>query len=305
MLRTAVIALFPLLLVSQVPQTGSGNSTENKIIGRVGDVTYRESDFLDYLPVVVQAEHLPQIMSSPELLAQMQQRFMESMLLVQQAKVEGIDKTPDFLTKHNGVTYTLMIQELVNAKTPELMRLSTPTEEQLRAFYDENRQSFKSPDTATARHILVRVRTDENDTDALSAEDALVKIARAREELANGKSWDEVAKDYSDDPGSNANGGLYENFNPAQMVQPFADAVRSQEIGKIGIPVKTQFGYHLIQVESRRLDTLQTFDEARTSVQNQLTEKMRNDVWTNWINSLKASLGFAEGDASTTAASSN
>ena len=304
MLRIALLSFFTLALAAQGAQTGarpqaaSERQAENKIIGRIGNNIYRESDFFDYLPIVVEASQLEQVRNSPELQKQFQKSFLESMLLASKAKKEGIDKSPAFITKLAGITNALMMQEFVNSVAPELQRLSTPTEEQLKAYYEANKNNFKAQDTASARHILVSVRNNESETDKPADEGAKARVAKVQEELARGKSWQELAKEYSDDPGSKDNGGLYENFNPAQMVPEFAEAVRTQEIGKVGEPVKTQFGYHVILVENRKLDQMQTYDEAKASIQRTLFETMRNNTWGGFINSLKAELGYAEGEES-------
>jgi parvulin-like peptidyl-prolyl isomerase len=218
--------------------------------------------------------------------------------LASKAKKEGLDQSQDYKAKLAILGNNLVIQEFINMSAPELEKLATPTEEQIKAYYEGSKNTFKVPDTASARHVLVSVRGNENETDKLTDDAAKTKIAKVLAELAKGRSWNDVAKEHSDDPGSQDNGGLYENFNPAQMVPEFAEAVRTQEIGKIGQPVRTQFGYHIILVESRKLDMLQTFDEAKANVQRQLTERMRAEVWANWINSIKTEVGFAEGGGS-------
>jgi parvulin-like peptidyl-prolyl isomerase len=182
------------------------------------------------------------------------------------------------------------------SKFPELQKTPTPTEDQIKAYYEENKNKFKGKDSATARHILVAVRKNEKETDKLTDEEARIKIAKAKAELTGGKSWEEVAKEYSDDPGSKENGGKYENFNPAQMVPEFAEAVRNQELGVIGEPIKTQYGYHIILVESRKIGQIQTFNEARGAAQKELADKMRNDAWKNFIDSLKTELGYADAE---------
>jgi parvulin-like peptidyl-prolyl isomerase len=294
MLRTTFFSLFALALAAQAQQAEAQKG--NKVIGRVGNVVYRESDFLNYLPMVYQPAQLEQLMNSPEMQKEAQKSFLEAMVLVNKAKKEGVDQLPDYRTKLTVLGNNLMIQEFINKNVPELEKLSTPTEDQLRAYYEEHKTSFKAPDTASARHVLVAVRSNENETNKLTDDDAKAKVAKILVELANGRGWQEVAKDYSDDPGSKDNGGLYENFNPAQMVTEFAEAVRTQEIGKIGPPVRTKFGYHIILVENRKLDALQTFDEARPNVQKQLIDKMRAETWAKWINSIKTEMGYAEGE---------
>jgi len=306
MLRIAFFSL-PLILAAQTPQVAPAGSAaksqaetekpkEDKILGRVGRNLYRESDFLDFLPMLVQPAQLEQVKNNAAMHKQYQKSFLESMLILNKALKDGVDKSPDYNAKLARLTKTLLMQELV-AKYPDLQKTPTPTEEQVKAYYEENKNKFKARDTATARHILVAVRNNESETDKLTAEDAKAKIEKVKAELIRGKSWEDAAKEFSDDPGSKGNGGRYENFNPAQMVPEFAEAVRTQEIGKIGEPIKTQFGYHIILVESRKIGEIQSFSEARVAAQRELAEKMRNDAWISFIDSLKTELGFADADS--------
>ncbi|MDR0498765.1 MAG: peptidylprolyl isomerase [Holophagales bacterium] len=309
MLRIAFFSLFSLVLAAQAPQvdpqgnakkqTESEKPIEDKVIGRIGNNIYRESDFLDFLPLQVQQQPalLEQVKRMPAMKKQYEKSFLETMLLANKAKKDGLDKTSEFNNRLTLITKAMMAQEAVG-KFSESQKPPVPTEEQVKGYYEENKNNFKAKDTASARHILVAVRKNEKETDKLTDEEAQVKIAKAKAELVGGKKWEVVAKNYSDDPGSKENGGLYENFNPVQMVKEFADAVRTQEIGKIGDPVKTQFGYHIILVENRNIDQIQTFDEAQETAQKELTDKMRNDIWRSFIDSLKTELGYADDEAS-------
>jgi len=299
---SSLLVLAATVLMAQNPQTAQAASapTENKVIGRVGNVIYRESDFYQYLPLIYQEAQLEQVMRSPELQIEAQKSFLEAMVLVNHAKKEGIDKSPEFQSKLAGVISSLMIHEYINKNTPMLQRLSTPTEEQLLAHYEENKSSFMGQDTASARHILVAVRSNDSETDKPTDEEAKAKVLQIKEELAGGKDWQEAAKEYSNDPGSSDNGGLYENFDPARMVPEFAEAVRTQEIGQIGEPIRTSFGYHIILVENRKPREVRPFDEVKASIMQQLAGKMQHETWARWINSLKAELGYAEGEDAAT-----
>jgi len=89
--------------------------------------------------------------------------------------------------------------------------------------------------TATARHILV-------DNEALCQE--------LKTEIENGADFGEVAKQHSSCP-SSRNGGDLGEFGPGMMVKEFDEVVFSAELNQVQGPVKTQFGYHLLEVTSR------------------------------------------------------
>ena len=89
--------------------------------------------------------------------------------------------------------------------------------------------------TATARHILVKT---EEECESL------------KNEIENGAEFTELAKEHSQCPSGKTGGDLGE-FRPGEMVKEFDDVVFSETVGDVYGPVKTQFGYHLIQIISR------------------------------------------------------
>ena len=88
---------------------------------------------------------------------------------------------------------------------------------------------------ATARHILVK--TEE-------------QCEQLKQEIAGGKDFAEAAKEHSSCP-SGRNGGDLGSFGPGQMVKEFDEVVFSADLNTVQGPVKTQFGYHLLEVTSR------------------------------------------------------
>jgi len=88
---------------------------------------------------------------------------------------------------------------------------------------------------ASARHILVPT---QEDCEAL------------KQEIEGGADFAEVAKEHSQCPSSQQGGALGE-FGPGQMVKEFDEVVFKEEVGKVHGPIKTQFGYHLVEITSR------------------------------------------------------
>lgn len=113
----------------------------------------------------------------------------------------------------------------------------------------------------TVRHILIG--TNPLDTGGIQRTDAeaLERANKVRQLLVDGGDWAALAKEYSEDPGSSGNGGLYENQQSKGWVVEFKDAANTQPVGEIGQPVKTDYGYHVIQVEKR---TEKSFDQLTT-----------------------------------------
>ncbi len=89
---------------------------------------------------------------------------------------------------------------------------------------------------ATARHILV---------------DTQEKCEGIKRQIEEGTDFAEMAKEHSQCPSGQRNGGDLGSFSPGQMVAEFDNVVFSQEMGMVHGPVQTQFGYHLIEITSR------------------------------------------------------
>ncbi len=111
----------------------------------------------------------------------------------------------------------------------------TITPAQVKAYFDKNHGAFDKPEQIKARHILVK--------DLPTAD----KVEAA---LKAGQPFDAVAKQYSTDPGSKDKGGELGFFRRGQMVPAFDKAAFTMKPGEISPPVKSPFGYHVIQVEA-------------------------------------------------------
>jgi parvulin-like peptidyl-prolyl isomerase len=95
----------------------------------------------------------------------------------------------------------------------------------------------------------------------------------------NPKQFAALAKKYSKDTGSAAQGGELGFFGPGQMVPPFEKAAYSQPIGVIGKPVKSQYGYHIILVEARKKVPFAQLDQTT----QQTYQQKQQTAFTNWL----------------------
>jgi peptidyl-prolyl cis-trans isomerase D len=119
-------------------------------------------------------------------------------------------------------------------------------ETRLKEFYEQNKARFSRPDQVRVRHILLK--TGEGKEDAAVLKQAQEIVQRLR----GGADFGELAKQYSEDPGSKDNGGDLGFFERGRMVPEFENAAFTQQPNDIGDPVKTQYGYHIIQVISKQ-----------------------------------------------------
>jgi foldase protein PrsA len=160
----------------------------------------------------------------------------------------------------------VIVREVIGAKQAELAE--TVTEDELRAEFEKAPDAFN---TASVRHVLIATVDSQTGEEKRSEEEALKLAREVKEKLENGADWNEIAKQYSEDPGSKENGGLYENYKTNLWVEAFKNAVNTQPIGVVGDPVLTEYGYHVIKVESRTEKTFDTLtEEDRASLRDQV-----------------------------------
>ena len=192
------------------------------------------------------------------------ERLVELKSLSQEAKRRQLDQKPEvkqqLALQIDNVMASILYQSLVsNAK---------PDEAAARKYFEEHQAEYQR---VKARHILIRfqgsrvpVRTGQKE---LSDAEALAKATALRARIEKGEDFAALAKTESDDTGTGANGGDLGTFSRGQMVPEFEKAAFTQEVGKLSEPVKTQFGYHLIQVTEKKS---QEFTEVRTAIENRL-----------------------------------
>lgn len=151
-----------------------------------------------------------------------------------------------------------------NAAVLELQRVlagADVTEAGLRRWYDAHRDELTR---VCASHILAAVRTPQGGVDEAASR---AKIDRIAARLASGEDFAAVARAESDDPGSRDKGGDLGCAEPSRYVTPFAEAVRTQPVGRIGAPVQTSFGFHIIRVDGRQTPA---FSEVRDEIRQRL-----------------------------------
>jgi parvulin-like peptidyl-prolyl isomerase len=155
-----------------------------------------------------------------------------------------------------------------------LLESQTPTEAEEKAWYDAHKSDYEN---AKARHILIRfagsrVPLKPNQKDLSDAE-ALAKTKALRERIVKGEDFAAVAKAESDDTGSGAQGGDLGSFTRGRMVPEFDKAAFQLPVGEVSEPIKTAFGYHLIQVQER---SAKDFAEVKPDIEKNLqTEAAR------------------------------
>ncbi|HYG65877.1 MAG TPA: peptidyl-prolyl cis-trans isomerase [Thermoanaerobaculia bacterium] len=135
---------------------------------------------------------------------------------------------------------------------------------ELRKFYDDNKAEFTQEEQVRARHILVMVNDQQSDAVAKG------KIEQAQKRLQAGEDFAKVAAEVSEDTASKAQGGDLSYFGRGSMVKEFEDAAFGAQPGQLVGPVKSTYGYHLIEVTDRRPGGSTPFEQAREQIRARL-----------------------------------
>jgi len=143
----------------------------------------------------------------------------------------------------------------------------------LQDLYAQNRDRYVNPEQRRARHILVASSGSTTDAQALAKAESLLAEARA------GKSFEDLARQSSDDSGSAAAGGDLGWSDRSAFVGPFADAVFAMNDDELRGPVKTEFGYHVIRLEGIRPGSVKSFEEARADLEAEFRRDRAADLF--------------------------
>jgi len=152
-------------------------------------------------------------------------------------------------------------------------------------FYQKNQDKFQQGPRVHASHILVQV---PQGADAAAKQQAKAKADALLKDLKAGKDFAAAAKENSQDPGSAPNGGDLGYFEQGQMVPQFEQAAFALKPGQMSEVVETQFGYHIIKVAERQDSRVVPLEEAKTQIEQYLTEQNRHAETELFVNALKA-----------------
>ena len=159
-----------------------------------------------------------------------------------------------------------------------------PTQQEIQQYFAAHQSEYSVPDQARARHILIKVAAG---VDAKTDAAAKAKAQAIQKQLQSGGNWADLAKKNSDDPGSKDTGGELGFSKKGLMVPEFDNAIFTQKINDIGL-VKTQFGYHVVQVEERQTAHSQSINEVLPTIQATLIRDKTAHAQENFAKALAA-----------------
>ena len=197
-------------------------------------------------------------------------QFMADMILVSKAAEDKkLGDTPDFKRKLAFNRNKLLMEALLTSVGKEAL-----TDDEMNKVYDEAVKQMGEEKEVHARHILFRAAPG----DEKASKEAEDKVKAVIVRLNKGEDFAKVADELTEDPSGKANGGDLGYFSKEQMVPEFSDTAFGLENGKISGPVKTQFGWHVIKVEDKRVKPQPKFEEVKPQIEQFVTRKAQAEM---------------------------
>ena len=214
-------------------------------------------------------EHRPEVLASKARIAKLLENLLVTKTLAAQARSAGIDREPVMSKQIEIAADKLLAQEQTNRITKTI---TVPNfDARARELYQVDIEKYTVPTKVRVSHILV-------DTKNRTPEEALQRIKQVREQAVGGKKFEELALEYSDDPSVKGNKGDLGFFEEGKMVKPFSDTAFAMSApGDISEPVKTIFGFHIIQLHEKKPKLVRSFEEVNEKIIQGEREKYLNE----------------------------
>lgn len=229
----------------------AGKGKDDPVVAKVATIEIRRSDVVTALAgMPAQVQQLPMAQVYPLIL----ERMIDGKLIAGAGRAQKLQEDADIKRKvaeyEDRAVQEAYLERAVKAKL---------TDDMLKKKYDAFIKENPPQEEVRARHILVATEK--------AAQDALA-------ELKKGTDFAAVARAKSTD-GSARDGGDLGYFNRGDMVTEFSDAAFAMKPGEVSkAPVKSQFGFHLIKVEDRRMSAAPSFDDTKEQLRTEVSQEL-------------------------------
>jgi peptidyl-prolyl cis-trans isomerase C len=192
------------------------------------------------------------------------------LLIAKAAEAKNIPDTPEFKHRLAFLRNKALMDILLAQETKAAV-----TEPALQKIYEDATKSMAGQEEVHARHILFRVADPNDKAASKAAED---KVKNTIDRIKKGEDFATLAGTLTEDPSGKQDGGDLGYFTRDQMVPEFSEAAFNLQKGQISGPVKTQFGWHVLKVEDKRMREPPAFDKVRSEIEEYATRKAQADL---------------------------
>lgn len=211
-----------------------------------------------------------------EALARLKEQYDDPGQLYKELKVESDEQIKEEIVKQMKVEQRL---------SQVCKNLPKPSQADIRKYYEENQEQFKSGERARVAHIVKYVNWQTDEQTAYEA------ISRAYEELKSGTAFETVVDKYTDCADSGGDLGFVMR---GQMVEEFEDVVFNLGAGQVSDIFRTRFGFHIAKVYAREPATVAAFEDVKGRVTELVKEKMRSDAIDDFVDGLRSQAKIEE-----------
>ena len=166
--------------------------------------------------------------------------------------------------------------QYVELKAEDLAGEIPVDEAELKQQYEAYVNKTKNEEQRKARHILINLSADASDEQTQQVEKQLTEI---RQQIIAGQSFDQLAKEKSEDIGSSKQGGDLGWVSRGVMVKPFEEALYAMNVGDISEPVRSTFGYHLIKLDEIKSPEIESFDSKRKELETEARDNALENLF--------------------------
>lgn len=261
------LAIGLMLTVALISCSKNGAEQKGPYLAKVGNATITQADYdreFQALP-----DYAQQLFVDEQGKEKFLNEIINKEILYQEALKKGLDKTPDYQKKLEEFKKLTLVSGLFEK---EIMSKAKVSDQDVKEYYEKHKEDFTPTTQIRASHVLVKT------------EDEAKKVL---ERLKKGEKFGDVAKAVSIDSGSAKNGGDLGYFSKGQMVPEFERAAASLDAGQVSIPVKTQFGYHIIKVTDKKKGAVIEFEKIKDMVSQRLSGEKQKEAFDQYLSELK------------------
>lgn len=238
---------------------------DNHVLARVGNVEITKQHLINILRTLPQQQAME--VSTPEGAKRLLDEMIAGELLYLDALEKNLEADEEFQKSLEDAKHGLLQRYAIQ----RLLQPIEASEDELKAYFENNKSQFATPEKVKAKHILV----DQEET-----------AKKVKDEIENGLVFSEAALKYSTCP-SKERGGDLGYFEKGKMVPEFEAAAFELKENELSELVKTQFGYHLIMVEDKIPGGQQEFKDVINEVKQKVLEQKQGVVYENTLKTLR------------------
>ncbi|MGO1469047.1 MAG: peptidyl-prolyl cis-trans isomerase [Tissierella sp.] len=268
------IALMAILLFS-LALTACDSGGDKEVVGKVDDVEITRDEL---------NEAMARQYGEPTLNSLISEKIIELEIEKEDIKVDSkeIDEEFDLMAEQYGgkegleqaMAASNLTEEDIKDQIEEKLSIEKllgddvkVTDDEIKEYYEKNKDKFTQKEQVNASHVLVK---DED----------LAKDIKKK--LDDGEDIGELAKEHSEDTGTKDQGGNLGFFGRGQMVEEFDKAAFDLEVGEISEPIKTEHGYHVIVVNEKKEEEVQSLEDIKDTIKVVISEEKMEPAFQEW-----------------------